>query len=262
MLPIEGEGAENYMKNRIKRMIRGILYEEFEVIKNRQEELMYAQVWHDTIVDIPWIKGMSGISPGRWAVGYNYLYVMTRVMDELKPKKILDIGLGISSNLISMYMNYIISEDELGFGSGLYEHTIIEQNKEWYDAFSSQNRLSEVTNVKICECINKEFDGNKIYAYKGFVEAIGTNKYDVISIDGPWGSDRFSRMDIMECLPEVLAERFVIIIDDTERIGEKDLVQEICTKLEANNIEYDLGTYHGFSDCTVIAYKGGWFTTL
>ena len=48
---------------------------ELERIKRQNLELIWARVWDDTKVDIEWLKELPGISPGRWAVGYNYIYI-------------------------------------------------------------------------------------------------------------------------------------------------------------------------------------------
>lgn len=52
---------------------------------------------------IEWVQDITSISPGRWAVGYNYLYVMTRVLVELRPHKVLDIGLGVLTSFFSTF---------------------------------------------------------------------------------------------------------------------------------------------------------------
>ena len=49
-------------------------------------ELLWAQIWHDTAKGCEWLGEDFGVSPGRWAVGYDYLYVMTRVLEELRPR--------------------------------------------------------------------------------------------------------------------------------------------------------------------------------
>lgn len=48
--------------------------------------------------------------------------------------------------------------------------------------------------------------------------------FDLILIDAPLGADmkQYSRIAVLESLPECLAEQFVIMIDDTDRSGEKN----------------------------------------
>ena len=83
----------------------------FRSIRRENQELLWARIWDDTKHNLDWIEKMPGISPGRMAVGYNYLYVMTRILNDLKPKHVLDMGLGISSTLISYYMDYYNKND-------------------------------------------------------------------------------------------------------------------------------------------------------
>ena len=68
-------------------------------------ELIWANVFHDAINGCDWIdKENFSINPGRWAVGYNYFYVVFRILNECKPKNILETGLGQSSRLIGQYV--------------------------------------------------------------------------------------------------------------------------------------------------------------
>ena len=86
-------------------------------------ELLWAKVWGDTIGDIPWLDNKIGISPGRWGVGYNYVYVMSRILEIIKPRAVLDCGFGISSKLISQYFDYYNYSDG--------KHVILEHDDEW-----------------------------------------------------------------------------------------------------------------------------------
>lgn len=220
-----------------------------QIIKNIEKEnaeLLWAKVWDDTRRGIDWAENIQRISPGRWAVGYNYLYVMTRVLDNMKPDAVLDIGLGISSTLISSYFSANIKGT----------HTIIEQDKDWVEFYLKSNKLSSSSEISILQCVEKEYKNNKYYAYSGLKEIIDGRKYSVISVDAPWGSKHNSRRDIVEFLPDLLEEEFVIIMDDTNRPGELETVEEIKTVLKDNFIDYSVGSYSGETDCTIICSSG------
>ena len=58
-------------------------------IKKQTSEAVWAHIFHDTIVESTWLKDKT-FSPGRWAVGYPYLYVMYRILNEVHPKRILE----------------------------------------------------------------------------------------------------------------------------------------------------------------------------
>ncbi|MBR6344613.1 MAG: hypothetical protein IKR70_02660 [Lachnospiraceae bacterium] len=216
-----------------------------ERIQKQNEEIIYTKVWEDTIRDIDWIKALPGISPGRWAVGYNYLYVMTRILNEKNPKSVLDLGLGISSTLISSYFE----------GKGLKDgrHDVIENNPDWAEFYDKNKRISDITKINIVECVKKQYNGVEYNAYLDIKDIVGNNKYDVISIDAPLGATKYARRDILDYIPDILNKSFAIVIDDTEREGEINTIKEIKQKLEKSGIKYSEGIYFGMSNVTVIA---------
>ncbi len=66
-------------------------------------ELIWANVFHDA-KGCSWLdENNFAVYPGRWAVGYNYFYAVFRILNEFKPKNILELGLGQSSRLIGQY---------------------------------------------------------------------------------------------------------------------------------------------------------------
>ena len=178
-------------------------------------------------------------------MGYNYLYVMTRILNEKEPKAVLDLGLGISSTLISQYFKGNHVNDGI--------HDVIEQDGEWIEFYTIKNRISSSTSIHKVECVEKEHKKIGYYAYEDISKIVSGKKYDVISVDGPKGSDKYSRRDIIEFIPDILNKSFVIIMDDAEREGEISTLKDIKAKLEKNKIEYCEGIYPGMTRCTVIA---------
>ncbi len=215
-----------------------------KTIRNQNYELIWAKTWDDTKKGIEWIADLPGVSPGRWAVGYNYLYVMTRILNEKEPKSILDIGLGISSTLISQYFIGKSISDGL--------HDVIEQDKVWADFYSSKHELPDSTKIHISELSEKVYKNSKYFSYSDISSIVKGKKYDVISIDGPWGGEKYSRRDVLEFIPEILSDSFVIVMDDTNRKGEQSTVKAIKKILEENGIKYCEGIYFGMTYCTVI----------
>lgn len=91
------------------------------------------------------------------------------------------------------------------------------------------------------------------HSYDGFAERIKGKQFSLISIDGPWGSERHSRRDIVDLLPDILEKDWAIIMDDTERPGERETIAEIESVLKKNAIEYHKGFYSGIKGCCVLA---------
>lgn len=69
-------------------------------IRNINKEILCAEIFNNTVSGSEWLKDKS-FSPGRWALGYQYLYAVYRILSTVKPKKILELALGQSTKLLS-----------------------------------------------------------------------------------------------------------------------------------------------------------------
>lgn len=193
-----------------------------------------------------WFKG--GIFPGGWAVGFSFLCVLYRVLDEFRPVSILELGLGQSTKMTSAYI-----KSELNANSTI--HYIVEHDEEWADFMKNSVDLKK-SKLIILPLIRKEYKGSSVIVYQNFEDKLGTDKYELIIIDGPFDSKgKFSRVDVLSIVPKCLADDFVIMVDDTERKGEKNMCKELCRILKQNNIDYVFSEYVGEKNFTVIASK-------
>lgn len=216
-------------------------------IRNINKEILWAETFNNTISDSSWLKDKS-FSPGRWAVGYQYLYAVYRILNAVKPKKILELGLGQSTKLLSQYAK---ANKEV-------KHTVVEHDQEWIDFYKRENELAENTEIlKLEREYRKYKNDDKVLAFKEFKENLQGQKFDFISIDAPLGANAkiYARVDVLEILPECLEEDFVIVIDDYNRKGEKNTVNEIERILKEHNISCCKGIYYGEKECMVISSK-------
>ena len=208
-------------------------------------EAVWAEIYNSTITKSRWLKDKA-FSPGRWAVGYPYLYVMYRILNEVQPQNILELGLGQSTKMIGQYTSYYKR----------VHHQVVEHDPEWIDFFKKNYSLSERT--KLIQ-LNREFvpykEAEKVRVFKDFSQTFKGQKFDFISIDAPLGGDmkEYARIDVLQMIPACLAEDFIIMIDDCERSGEKRTVMEMERVLQENQILYRKGKYSGKKDCIVIA---------
>ena len=85
--------------------------------------------------------------------------------------------------------------------------------------------------------------GVNVNCYTDFDTIIQGNQYDFISIDGPWGSKKMSRIDILPYIPQCLGESFCIMLDDYERAGEKNMIHELEISLRNNKVGYYKAVY-------------------
>ena len=216
-------------------------------------ESVWAEIFNQTISDSAWLKDKS-FSPGRWAVGYPYLYVMYRVLNETKPRKILELGLGQSTRMIAQYA---------AAHEGV-EHFVVEHDPAWIEFFVNDFTLPTATKIVQLPwdyVTYKEADSVRVY--KEFQKTFAGQTFDFISIDGPLGGDmkQYSRIDVLGLIPDCLEPSFAVLVDDCERPGERNTVREIEAKLAANDISCTEGFYSGNKDLFLLVSPDKAFLT-
>lgn len=223
---------------------------ELRVIKQKAEKAMrsaseavWAEVFNSAIKNCSWLKDVS-LSPGRWAVGYPYLYVLFRILNELRPKSILEFGLGQSTRMIAQYA--AANKD--------VKHYVVEHDKNWIEFFGNDCILPENTEIVVLDYDFVSYkEAKKVRIYKGASMVFQNMKFDYISIDGPLGGDMdsYSRIDILNLLPDCLKDSFIIMLDDYNRLAEQNTGREIERILKENGIAFKASTYYGDKDIRI-----------
>ena len=208
-------------------------------------ETMWANVYHDTVRRCKWFPE-DGLPcwPGREAVGYEYMYVVFRILNDLQPTDILEMGMGQSTRLLGQYIKTRDHDKQ-------YNHYCVEHNPEWADICKKQFPLDEdrskVVILPLTTMSFKDDAGNdkETIIYDGFYEAFKDKKFQLISIDGPYGYNDpiFARIDILEIIPQCLSEDFCILIDDYNRTGERKMANALLAKLKENGIKFETAVY-------------------
>lgn len=191
---------------------------------------------------------------GRWAGGYPFFYILNRILADFKPKNILEFGLGESTKLISAYLDNNLSDATL---------LTIEQNSDWLDFFRKRFTLCERVEVIHCALTQKDRHGFEVNSYTNLTSKI-THDFDLYVIDGPFGSPRFSRYDIVDVLEDNTPEdNFIILFDDCNRTGEQDTLKAIQGLFGKKNIPISVGYYKGLKTVAIITSKNlDYFTTM
>jgi hypothetical protein len=183
--------------------------------------------------DCEWLK-YKLVAPGGWAMDNEALYTLCYILNNVKPKNILEFGLGQSSKIVHQYSTFYKDVHAL----------TIEHNNEWLNSFcrSIPNDINMI--VKQYDSIVIEYKGFQTLTYSNLDEIFG-NYYDFIIVDGPYGSEHYSRSQIINIVHNPLPETFCIFIDDAERHGENETIEEICIAFCDKKIEYCLVKYIG-----------------
>ena len=217
----------------IKKLEReiSVLKEQQELLLQLQRESLKASLFHDSIINSEWMK-KPNFSPGGWAVDYGFLYTLYRILNDIKPKNILEFGLGQTSKMLYQYMNAFPD----------VKVCTIEHNQDWIDFFKNEMGDNCKTRIVKKELTTIEYKGYETLIYEDLQKEIDSQKYDLIVVDGPYGSDHYSRSQLIE-LVNNLSESFCIILDDYERIGEQETVKELEDVLKYKHIEYKSVVY-------------------
>jgi hypothetical protein len=212
-------------------------------LSSKESEILWAQIFNNTISQSPWLK-QNDFSPGRWAAGYPYLYLLYRVLDMTHPMSILEMGLGQTTKMISQFASYNNSS-----------HDVVEHDEKWISFFMQEFSLPTQSNIIHLELTHRAFkNDSQIICYDKFKETFENRMYDFISIDGPYGTidTTYSRIDLLDIIPGCLSKTFVIMLDDYNRKGEREMIEELKRVLSVAEIPYHCGIYQGEKNLCVI----------
>jgi len=209
----------------------------------QSQELEWAHVYHDSIRGKQWLENLP-LNIGRWAGNYSFFYVLNRILNDFKPKAILEMGLGESTKFISTYLdNYLVDSN----------HLVIEQDENWKNIFKENFKLSNRTEIVVCPLEKAIIKGFETNTYHNFEQAV-TEIFDLYIIDGPFGSSHYSRYDIMKLANNFEPEnQFIIVMDDYNRQGEKETIADLLSLLKSKNINVFHNSYIGNKSVIVIA---------
>lgn len=222
-------------------------------IKRAVDETVWAAIFKDTIQNSEWLKDKS-LSLGRWAIGYPCAYALYRVLNELHPERVLELGLGQSTKIISQYTDRY----------KIQKHLVIEHDQNWIDFFEKNYTIPQNTKIAHCPLIYKNYKNVEgIRQFENFDNEIKDEKFELIMIDAPFGGDmpEFARVDVLKNMPKCLSESFVIIFDDCNRKGELHTFEEMKKILDENSVVYKTGTYKGDKTIKVICSENNGFVT-
>lgn len=198
-------------------------------------ELKYAFIFNDTIKNSSWLD-KTDFSLVNSAANYSFMYSLYRILNEARPKNILELGLGQTTKLTSQYANHF---DDVKL-------TVFETDEDWIEVFSENLIISDCMSIIQLDEEPFEYNNTSNIRFKDFEKAVNGEKYDLVIIDGPRGFKRgpngdqlldYSRTNIWQMIPSNLEDDFIIIIDDYERAGEKNTMDHAKEMLEENNIE-------------------------
>jgi len=223
----------------------------FDLLSAQNKELLKSTIFNSSIVECEWLK-YKNFSPGKWAVDYAFLYTLYRVMEGMKPESVLEFGLGESSKLVHQYAN---------FYPNVYAVTG-EHDEKWIDFFLKNMHIKYDINIKKLELEEVIYKGENTLSYKNIEQEFKNNLFDLIVVDGPFGKGKtHSRTQILNIAKNNLKENFCIIIDDYERVKEKNTVKDLMALLNEEGRKFLKAVYYGSKQHILICSENLRFLT-
>lgn len=203
-------------------------------------ESLAAITFSNAIKESEWLKFKS-FFPGGWAVEYTFLLVLFRILNHHKFSSLLEFGLGQTSRMVHQYASFFN-----------VSAITVEHDTDWFEFTKKDTHNAYPINTKILPLEMADYKGYTTRSYQGILKTFTNQKFDFILVDGPFGSEHYSRSQIIQLAEHNLAETFCIIIDDCNRIGEQETVAEVESVLKKKIVKYAIHKYQGMSDFVVI----------
>ena len=203
-------------------------------------EILKGMYFNSTVADSEWFK-YKNVCPGEWAADYGLLYTIYRALNSMKPKSIVEFGLGQSSKLIHQYANY--------FGA---EAVTFEHDRQWVDFFNEGRDGKYDIRVELVDLETVSYKGFETVTYKDIDNILRGRKFDFVLVDGPFGSDHYSRSEVIGIARNNLAGSFCIIMDDTDRHEEEETALEVMDVLRQQSVEFCTVTHSALKKHTII----------
>ena len=224
-------------------------YREIKKQEAVQAEILRGMIFNSTITDSEWLKFKS-FSPGEWAADYGLLYTLYRVLGGMKPKSIAEFGLGQSSKMIHQYAGFFEAE------AVTYEH-----DEDWVRFFNEGREGAYDVHVQLVGLETVKYKGFDTVTYRDIGKVMAGKVFDFVLVDGPYGSDHYSRSEVLEVLNGHLAESFCLIMDDTDRAAERETALEIQDQLARRGIAFCTREYQASKIHTLICSPDRKFLT-
>lgn len=218
-----------------------------KTIVDTSNEIIWAEIYNNSTVDCCWARSTS-LSAGRAAAGYPFLYIIFRVLSLIKPQSILELGLGETTKLCANYSRNFPN----------VQHTIIEHDEDWKAFFQNNYELPPNSKILVLPMVRKRYKSdNSVKCYSDFEKKLGNVDFDFIIIDGPhgFGVKEYPRIDVLGIMPRCLRNSFAILLDDCNRTGEQNTLNEMLEVLAKNQIEYCTALYSGKKSTAIITSK-------
>lgn len=222
-----------------------------------QKDVYYATLFNQVTHNSVWLLDKA-FAPGGWAVDYCFLYTMFRSLNACKPNNIIELGLGQTTHMLSQYKTwYNINADQQK--EDFCNLLTFEHDSDWIEFFKTQSKVAlDIYQCKLVKDTSVVIDGETyehINYYANFTNLANIEKkYHFVVIDAPFGTKPYSRIHVLELIANNLIneDRFVIMIDDMNREGERNTFKKCQEMLKVRGVKFKTQIYSGEKEHGII----------
>jgi len=158
----------------------------------------------------------------------SFLYLLFKILHNEKPQSILELGSGQSTFFTSRYAKE---------NNALL--LILEDNIQWYNKFKNDICSGPAIRYVLAPLLEIRVRKKRRHWYSTNLLQTEDTRYQLIVVDGPSGDYRYSRLGILLYIPKIIdPENFIIIFDDSARMGERDTIRWLCKLLRRKKIAF------------------------
>ncbi len=204
-------------------------------------EHIYQASYLDLARRTDWLKETPLSSPNGGTASFSLLYILLSILRDEEINRIMELGVGKSTVLLAQYAEHFKKELSL-----------IDDDEYWLQQTSKKSSYVLPVYAKLSPIT---VDNKHISWYKCLPPSSNVN---LLIIDGPMAYAnriKYNRIGALNWIPEILGDEFIILIDDTNRAGERLLVKEIVKKLDRNGLAAGKREIIGGNSQTIIATK-------
>jgi hypothetical protein len=184
------------------------------------------------------------------AANYGLFYVLIRAAIELPIQQVLELGAGQSSILLDSLWKAGVMKGKI---------LTVEHDDAWAELFSGAVSHS----IAKTDLVPKIVSGVSFIGYD--FTAVDSTGIELLIVDGPPAAayeDRYSRLAAIELVTRLNFAKFIVIVDDAEREGERLLVREMEAQLKGIDVDFRIGEVRSTKRQVILAggqYKNAAF---
>jgi hypothetical protein len=205
-------------------------------------EQLYQVSYFELAARTDWLSELPFSSPRGGTASFSQLYALLNLLRDGRFNRVLELGVGKSTALITQWV-------QASGGSSVH----VDDDADWLAmAAAEQARVERIHAPLVATRVEK-----RDIRWYGCDRPEGA--FDLVLVDGPqaWSrSSRYDRWGVLNWLPGVLADEFVIVLDDTSRRGERRLVHAAQTTLANAGRETKIREIVGANSQTLLVSPG------